>query len=277
MVFHWSLSDNKSPQVSRTLLSILADLNNAVVWIVSACLVISKSSSLYTNPSVSVPRAPVTIDIIVTFKFRSFFFQFHSHVKLLIPLFALFQFYPWIRWDSKVHNFLFFLYFFFFFFFFLIIISSGRLAEIRWSVCISKSQRSLCESFSWTDSGLYKYHLFVWPNFSFLHNSPWITFPTQSYLVLYSFCANLLYSLNLWSIVSSLSQHNLHLLFCCVLSILALIWLVFMTLFWAAIRRDSVSFLRFPFISHVQSRYYVHFRTNALGKGMNPLILSAMG
>ena len=27
----------------------------------------------------------------------------------------------------------------------------------------------------------------------------------------------------------------------------------------------------------VQSRYYVHFRTNAHGKGMNPLILPAMG
>ena len=27
----------------------------------------------------------------------------------------------------------------------------------------------------------------------------------------------------------------------------------------------------------LQSRYYVHFRKNTLGKGMNPLILSAMG
>ena len=26
-----------------------------------------------------------------------------------------------------------------------------------------------------------------------------------------------------------------------------------------------------------QSRYYVHFRENTLGKGMNPLILPAMG
>ena len=26
-----------------------------------------------------------------------------------------------------------------------------------------------------------------------------------------------------------------------------------------------------------QSRYYVHFRSNTLGKGMNPLILPAMG
>ena len=27
----------------------------------------------------------------------------------------------------------------------------------------------------------------------------------------------------------------------------------------------------------LQSRYYVHFRANILGKGMNPLILLAMG
>ena len=27
----------------------------------------------------------------------------------------------------------------------------------------------------------------------------------------------------------------------------------------------------------LQSRYYVHFRTNTLGKGMNPLILPAIG
>ena len=35
MVFHWSLSDSKSPQVSRSLLSILAVLNKAVVWMVT--------------------------------------------------------------------------------------------------------------------------------------------------------------------------------------------------------------------------------------------------
>ena len=27
----------------------------------------------------------------------------------------------------------------------------------------------------------------------------------------------------------------------------------------------------------IQSRYYIHFRTNTYGKGMNPLILLAMG
>ena len=34
IVFRWSLSGRKSPQVTGTLLSILAVLNNAVVWIV---------------------------------------------------------------------------------------------------------------------------------------------------------------------------------------------------------------------------------------------------
>ena len=44
MVFHWSLSNSKSPQVSGTLLSILAVLNNAVVWMVSTRPPVSKSS-----------------------------------------------------------------------------------------------------------------------------------------------------------------------------------------------------------------------------------------
>ena len=52
--------------------------------------------------------------------------------------------------------------------------------------------------------------------------------------------------------VSSLSPHCLHLLFCCILSILVLIWLVPTALFCAAIRRYSVSLLMFPFLSHVQ-------------------------
>ena len=35
MVFHWSLNDSKSPQVSKNLLSILTDRKSAVVWMVS--------------------------------------------------------------------------------------------------------------------------------------------------------------------------------------------------------------------------------------------------
>ena len=45
MVIHWSLSDSKSPQVSRTFLSILVDLNNTVVLMLSARSLIFNSSS----------------------------------------------------------------------------------------------------------------------------------------------------------------------------------------------------------------------------------------
>ena len=48
----------------------------------------------------------------------------------------------------------------------------------------------------------------------------------------------------MWLIISSLS---LHLLFYCILSILALIWLGPMVLFCAAVRRESVPLSRFPF------------------------------
>ena len=63
MVFPWSLSDSKSPQVSRNLFSILADLNNAVVWIVSTHPLIFKSSSPFLNPLVTVPRASILIPL----------------------------------------------------------------------------------------------------------------------------------------------------------------------------------------------------------------------
>ena len=141
-------------------------------------------------------------------------------------------------------------------FFLLIIIRSGLLAEIRWSVSMLKSHRSLCVSFSRTDFGLCIFHLFVWSNFSFLHIPRWVTLLNQSCLVLYSNCANFLHSLIMWLMVSSLSPHSLHLRFCCILSILALIWLVFTALFYTAIRSDSVSLVKFPFLSHVQVLSY---------------------
>ena len=57
MLFHWSLSESKCPQVSRTLLSILADLDNTVVWTVSTRPAMSKSSSYCINPLVTVPSS----------------------------------------------------------------------------------------------------------------------------------------------------------------------------------------------------------------------------
>ena len=62
----------------------------------------------------------------------------------------------------------------------------------------------------------------------------------------------------MWLMVSSQSPHSLHLLFCCVLSILVLIWLVLTALFCAAIWRNLVSLLRFPFRSHVHYYYYYY-------------------
>ena len=87
MVFHWSLINSKSSQISRTLLSILAVLKNAVVWMVSTRPPTSKSSSPFNNPLVTVLKAPITIGKIITFTFPTFFtslvrsryFYFFSH------------------------------------------------------------------------------------------------------------------------------------------------------------------------------------------------------
>ena len=112
MVFHWRLSDSKTPQVSRTLLSILAVFNNAVVCMVSIRQPTSKSSRPFNNPLVTVPKAPITIGIIVTFIFHSFFNSL-ARSRYFISLFPFFQFYSVVSWDSKVDNFADFLFFFF--------------------------------------------------------------------------------------------------------------------------------------------------------------------
>ena len=214
MVFLWSLNDGKSPQVFRTLLSILTDMNNAVVWIISTHPVISKSFCPCTNTFVTVPRAHITICIIITFMFHSFFNSL-ARSKSLSLFSHSFNFIPWSTGTAKSTSLQ--VLFFFFFSFLLIIKRSGHLAEIRWSVCIEKPQRSLCVSFSRSYSGLGIYHLFVWSNLNFWHSSQWITLATLLCLVLYSFCTYLLHSLIMWLIVSSLSPNNLHLLFYCLI------------------------------------------------------------
>ena len=107
MDFHWSLSDSKSPQVSRILLSILAVLNNVVVWMVSTHPPTSKSPSPFSNSLVTVPSAPITIGIMF-----HFFFQFPSNVQILVLLFIFFQFYSVVSRDSNIDNFAYFLFFF---------------------------------------------------------------------------------------------------------------------------------------------------------------------
>ena len=104
MVFHGSFNDSKSLRVSRTLLSILADLNNAVIWMVFIPPVISKSSCPCIIPLVTVPRTSITIGITVTFMLYNIFFQFPNMVQVLILLFTLFQFYSMVSRYSKVHH-----------------------------------------------------------------------------------------------------------------------------------------------------------------------------
>ena len=53
-ILYWNLSDNKSPQVSRTFLSIRADLNNSVVWVASILPLISSFPSLFSRPPTTV-------------------------------------------------------------------------------------------------------------------------------------------------------------------------------------------------------------------------------
>ena len=213
MVFHWSLSDSKSPQVSRTLFSILAVFNNAVAWMVSIRPLTSKSSRSFNNALVTVPKAPITI---LTLMFHCFFISL-ARSRYLSFFSHSFSFILRSGGTAKstICKFSFYL--------LLIIIRSGLWTEIWWSVYMSKSQRSLWRSFSRTGAGLCMYNLFVWSNLYSLHISQWITLPIRSCLVFYSFCANLLHSLIVWLIVSSLSPHSLHWLFCWVLSILAFI------------------------------------------------------
>ena len=63
--FYWSLSDVKSLQVSRILLSILADFNNAVVCVVSTLPLISYFVFLFSKSFGAVPSAPTAIGVIL--------------------------------------------------------------------------------------------------------------------------------------------------------------------------------------------------------------------
>ena len=166
MFFQWRLSDSKSPLVSRTLLSILAVFYNAVVWMVSTRPPTSKSSRPFINPLVTVPKAPITFGIIVTFMFHSVVNSL-ARSRYLSRFSHSFSFILWSAGTAKLTILQIFL-------LLLIIIRSGLLADIRWSVCISKYHGSLCVSFSRTGAGLCIYHLLAWSNLNFF------TFPSGS-------------------------------------------------------------------------------------------------
>ena len=84
VVFHWSLSDSKSPRIFRTLLSILVDFSSAEVWMVSILPLIFRSSNLFSRflGLFQVPRLllvqhrfliPLLLCSLINFKYLSGF------------------------------------------------------------------------------------------------------------------------------------------------------------------------------------------------------------
>ena len=102
MVFHWRLSDSKFLHVSRTLPSILAVLNNAAVLMVSTRPPTSKSSRPFNKPLVTMPKAPITIVITVTFIFHSFFFNSLARSRYLSHFSHSFSFILWLAGTAKL-------------------------------------------------------------------------------------------------------------------------------------------------------------------------------
>ena len=150
MVFHWRLSDSKSPQISWTLLSILTVLNSAVAWMVSTHPPTSKSSSLFNNPLVAVPKEPITIGTIVAFMFHCCFNSL-ARSRYLSFFSPFFSFILWSAGTAKstIWQSL------FFFVDYYKVWSSSRDSVIR---CMSNSYRSLCESFFRAAAELCIYH-----------------------------------------------------------------------------------------------------------------------
>ena len=206
----------------RIFFIFLTNINNDVVWIVSTPPFISKSYSPFIDHLVTVPSAPTSNGIIVTFMFHMFL-KFFSKLQIFIFLLAFFQFYPIISQNDKVHC------------------SAGFLSFVDYHYAWSSGQNlvirlylQIPESFVFLifQDRCWIVHIpFVrMVTLNFLHYSQWITFPTQSCQVL--------------------SFFTLHLIFCNVLSILALMKSIFMALFCATIWKDWVSLLRFPILCY---------------------------
>ena len=159
MVFYWSLSDSKSPQVSRTLLSILAVFNNAGVLIVSTRMPTSKSCRPFNNPLFTAPKAPITIGTIVTFMFHSFFNSL-ARSKYLSFFSHSFSFILWSAGTAEVK---------------LSFFGGLLLSLVFWprlrDPCVCQSSKGVCVLFSSAGAGLCIYHLLVWSDLNFLHIS----------------------------------------------------------------------------------------------------------
>ena len=160
-------SESKSFQDTRTIRSIFADLNIAVVWIVSLLLFISNSPSLFSKPLGTVPSWPTKIGNTVILMLHRFFgtlatsknFFIVSFYFLFNLLFAVTV--KFTRWHLLFHC---------------------KLSQylVFWPVFYGYHL--------WTDYVLYIYHLLVLSNFDLLHNSLLITFPMLSLVFLLCQC-----------------------------------------------------------------------------------------
>ena len=127
MVFHWSLNDSKSPQISRILLSILSVLNNTVIWVVCTRPPNSKFSKSFNNSLVTVTKAPLTIGLIVTFIFHSLF----SSLARLKYLSFFSHSFSYIQWSTGTAKSTILQFLSFFFFYYYKVWPSGRGQVIR--------------------------------------------------------------------------------------------------------------------------------------------------
>ena len=107
IVFHWNLSDCKSSLASRAHLGILADLNNAVVWMVSARPPVFISSRPFYKSLGTISSVPTIIVITTTLRFFSFLSSLaRSKYLCCITVIQLYV-YIYIRkqYDERIHLF----------------------------------------------------------------------------------------------------------------------------------------------------------------------------
>ena len=190
MVFHRNLNDNKSFQVSWTLLSILADLNNTVC-IVSILYLISIFYNSLSKLLGTIWSAQTSISIIFIFIFLCFFSPL-ARSKYLSNFLFSFIFSQWSAGTAKYTRWqvlfiLFFLFFSFFFFFFCCWLSRGLVFWLRLGdLFVSQNPREF-----YVSHFLRMILICVYTILLNVQISISFTFPSMSplWLILYSFCA----------------------------------------------------------------------------------------
>ena len=110
MVFKSSLSDSKSPKVSGTLPSILANINNGIVCMVYTRPLISKSFSSSTKHLMTVPNAQLaspSLSCSIVFSVLKqglgtyLAYHFRGHSGRRSPLLGRFSFFFLLNWMNE--------------------------------------------------------------------------------------------------------------------------------------------------------------------------------